>query len=158
MDRKLLTKALGKIPYGLVIIGSRHGNGIAAMVATWVTQVSFYPPLIVAAIESDSSMRMTIDESGVFSVNLLPSGGIPIAKKFLKSQSTDTASVAGHAVRRGEHGSPLLTEAVAAFECRVVNRVPTGDHILFIGEVVDVSEAGNGEVLTLRETGWKYQK
>jgi hypothetical protein len=28
----------------------------------------------------------------------------------------------------------------------------------FIGEVVDASSRKNGEVLTLRETGWRYQR
>jgi flavin reductase (DIM6/NTAB) family NADH-FMN oxidoreductase RutF len=158
MDREILRQVLGKIPYGILILGSKTESGVSAMVATWVTQVSFKPPLLAAAIEADSTMRRLVEKSGYFSVNLLPSGGKGVAKSFLKSQPSNGTSVSGHQYRAARHGSPFLSEAAASLECRVTEFHTTGDHILFVGEVVEAEVRRDEEVLTLKETGWKYQK
>jgi flavin reductase (DIM6/NTAB) family NADH-FMN oxidoreductase RutF len=158
MEKGLLNKVLSKIPYGLVVIGSTSGDGFAAMVATWVTQVSFKPPLVAAAIESGSAMRGSIEKSALFSLNLLPAGGKDLAKDFLKSHPSVGSAINGHDFRKGKHGSPFLVEATASAECRVIDRFATGDHVLFVGEVVDAVVKKEGDVLTLKETGWKYQK
>jgi flavin reductase (DIM6/NTAB) family NADH-FMN oxidoreductase RutF len=34
-------------------------------------------------------------------------------------------------------GSPLLTDALAWFDCVVERNVPAGDHIVFLGRVID---------------------
>jgi flavin reductase (DIM6/NTAB) family NADH-FMN oxidoreductase RutF len=158
MDRTLLKHALGKIPYGLVVLGSKGEDGAAAMVATWITQVSFKPPLVAAAIETGSSMRANIEKLGHFSVNLLPAGGKGVAKDFLKSHTAAGHRIHGHEFVGAKNGSPFLAEAAAAIECRVIERFKTGDHLLFVGEVVDVVVNGEEDILTLKETGWKYQR
>jgi flavin reductase (DIM6/NTAB) family NADH-FMN oxidoreductase RutF len=150
--------ALGRIPYGLYIVGSVNGDRIATIVANWVLQVSFHPQLVAVSIEQESHMRRHIDASGVFSVNILPAGGKDIAQAFLKSTEPVASQIHGREFRRALHGSPFLLDALACIECRVVRRVDAGDHFLFVGEVVDAAAHHEGEALTLRETGWSYQK
>jgi len=149
---------LGRIPYGLYIVGSVNGDRVAAIVANWVVQVSFHPQLVAVSVEQDSQMRRHIDSSGVFSVNILPAGGKELAQVFLKSNEPVVNQIQGREFSRALHGSPFLREALACVECRVVQRVEAGDHILFVGEVVDAITHREGEALTLRETGWSYQK
>ncbi|RLF05208.1 MAG: hypothetical protein DRK00_05025 [Thermoprotei archaeon] len=36
--------------------------------------------------------------------------------------------------------APILKDAVAALECKIVKMVETGDHILVMGEVVDAAK------------------
>jgi flavin reductase (DIM6/NTAB) family NADH-FMN oxidoreductase RutF len=158
MDQSLLKHALEKIPYGLMVLGSESDTGAAGMVATWITQVSFKPPLMAAAIEIGSSMRSNIEKSGYFSVNLLPAGGKGVAKDFLKSHTATGKRIQGHEFETAKNGSPFLKEAAAAIECRVIEHFKTGDHLLFVGEVVDVVVNGEQDILTLKETGWKYQR
>lgn len=149
---------LGRIPYGLYIVGSLDQGRIATIVANWVLQVSFHPQLVAVSVEEDSHMRSHIDSSGVFSVNILPAGEKDLAQVFLKPDEPAANRIHGREYRRALHGSPFLLDALACFECKVVRRVEAGDHILFIGEVVDAATHREGEALTLRETGWTYQK
>jgi flavin reductase (DIM6/NTAB) family NADH-FMN oxidoreductase RutF len=39
--------------------------------------------------------------------------------------------------RIGQTGAPLLSDALATLECRLVDQHPGGDHTIFIGEVLD---------------------
>ena len=61
----------------------------------------------------------------------------------------------------GETGVPLLSNAIAAVECRVVETVAQGDHHIVVGEVVGarVNKAPSGRAddasLAMRDLGEK---
>jgi flavin reductase (DIM6/NTAB) family NADH-FMN oxidoreductase RutF len=158
-DSETRAIALQRIPYGLYVIGSKHGDVPATMIANWVTQVSFHPPSVAVAIERDSRMHEYIKSSGLFSVNILAAGGKETAKAFLKGPEEVDGKIGGFPYVRGKGGTPFLEVAAAAFECVVVGDRDTGDHVLFIGEVTDAFVAARGDdVLTLKDTGWKYSR
>jgi flavin reductase (DIM6/NTAB) family NADH-FMN oxidoreductase RutF len=147
------------IPYGLYVVGSLNGTVPATIVANWVTQVSFSPPWVAIAVEADSRMREYIGRSGFFSVNILPSGGRDLAKAFLKGPEARGDTIGGKRFEPGKNGAPFLLDASASFECRVVHTLDVPDHVVFIGEVLDAAlRSGGTDVLTLRETGWRYNR
>ena len=152
-------RVLELIPYGLYVVGSLHDGEPAAIVANWLMQVSFAPPCVAIAVEADSRMRAYIGASGFFSVNILPSGSRATARAFLKAPEGKGETIGGRPFVRGKNGTPYLPEANASFECRVRDTFDVPDHVLFVGEVVDAVLRKEGEnVLTLRETGWRYRK
>ncbi len=158
-DRETAGRVLEHIPYGLYVVGSLNGRVPATMVANWVTQVSFSPPWVAIAVEADSRMREYIGRSGLFSVNILPSGGRDTAKAFLKAPEATGDTIGGKKFERAKNGSPFLVDASASFECRVMRTLEVPDHLVFIGEVVDALLRREGtDVLTLRETGWRYNR
>ena len=53
-------------------------------------------------------------------------------------------------------GSPVLESALGWVECRVQGSLPSGDHILFVAEVVEAGQNHDGTPLTLKEAGFKY--
>lgn len=151
--------ALDRIPYGLYVIGSLNGDVPATMIANWVMQVSFHPPCVAVAVESDSRMHGYIRGSGRFSVNILPAGGKETAKAFLKGPEAVAGMIGGFAFARGKGGTPYLEAASAAFEAAVTGETRAGDHTIFIGEVTDAAVYSRSDgVLTLKETGWRYTR
>lgn len=158
MDRKEARNVLSQFPYGIFVVGSREGGRPQVMIATWITQVSFFPQMVALSLETDSKMADAVRQSGFFSLNLLPKDGKEIAASFLKTPEVTATSIGGHAYAEALNGSPFLLEATASLECRVVHRSMTGDHELILGEVVDARTHREGEVLTMRKTGWNYQR
>lgn len=158
MDRKESRRVLSRFHYGLYIIATQGGNLPDAMIATWVSQVSFVPQLIAVAIEVNSHMLQNLEKSGYFSVNLVPAGGKEIAASFLKPRKSTKSTVGGREFTTLTNGSPFLRDASACVECRIRQRVESGDHMIIIGEVVDARTQKEGDVLTMRETGWQYQR
>jgi flavin reductase (DIM6/NTAB) family NADH-FMN oxidoreductase RutF len=158
MDRQEARNVLSHFPYGIFVVGSREGGLPQVMIATWITQVSFFPQMVAMALETDSKMAHAVRESGFFSLNLLPENGKEIASSFLKTPGVTATSIGGHDYAEALNGSPFLLEANASLECRVVHRMMTGDHELVVGEVVDARAKREGEVLTMRATGWNYQR
>ena len=57
---------------------------------------------------------------------------------FFKPAQKDGDKISGEPYRKGANGQPILTNAPASVECKVVQIVEQGDHHIVIGEVVDV--------------------
>ncbi len=149
---------LRQFPYGLYLLGSSRNGHALVILANWVTQLSFSPPLIGIAIEIGSRMHQYISDSGFFSVNVLPEGGADLAKDFLKSQDPKDKRINGHPFSLARHGSPIIEDASSCLECRIVDSIETGDHTLFIGQVIQSQVNSVSPGMTLKESGLSYFK
>ena len=156
MDPEQKKRALRKIVHGVYVIGVKGGGTANAFTATWVSQVSFEPPLLMAAVRKDSISFRMIEESKVFTVNFLGAGQKPLAQHFLKPAHLGGDKLAGVAHRAGATGAPVLEEAIAFVECRVRQIPPAGDHSLVVGEVIEAKVQQDVEPMSLKETGWQY--
>ncbi|HLE30223.1 MAG TPA: flavin reductase family protein [Anaerolineales bacterium] len=157
MDTATKKTVLRMFTYGLYAVTARHGDEASAMTANWVTQSSFEPPLIALAVEADSHTRKVIEASGMFAVNIYETGQRELAGQLGKTWAKHHEKFDGVATRPGPAtGSPLLDAALGWVECKVVGSVPSGDHVLFVAEVVEVGLNREGAPLTLKEAGFKY--
>ncbi|HLM76997.1 MAG TPA: flavin reductase family protein [Rubrobacteraceae bacterium] len=53
-------------------------------------------------------------------------------------------------------GAPLFDEAFAHLECRVVNKMEAGDHIVYLGEVLAANLRRPADILTDFDTPMEY--
>ena len=149
--------ALRKIPHGVYVVGVKQDAQLNAFTATWLTQVSFTPPLVAVGIKKDSHSFEMIKQGRVFSVNLLGKDQKSVAEHFVKP-----ATVVGEKLKDVRHhigktGAPVLDEAIAYVECEVREIAnERGDHALIIGEVVEAGVHRDEPALTLVDTGWHY--
>ena len=157
MDLQAKKVVLRKIPHGVYVAGVRNGAELNAFTATWLTQVSFTPPLIALGVKKDSGSFEMIKQGGVFSVNLLGKEQKSIAEHFVKPASVVGEKLKGVRYTTGKTGAPLLEEAIAYLECEVREIANEhGDHAVVIGEVVEAKVRRDEPALTLLDTGWHY--
>ncbi|MBI3972962.1 MAG: flavin reductase family protein [Chloroflexi bacterium] len=159
LDAKAKETALRQFTTGLYVVGSKgHGDAINGMTANWVAQVSFHPPLVAVAVEQDAHTCRLIDEGRVFSVNVIRAdeAAEDIVGKFVKPARRAGNKLEDEEFTTGETGAPLLARALSWVECRVVAQHQTGDHILYVGEVVGADVNREGEPLVLAQLGWHY--
>ena len=156
LDAEAKKVLLRKIPHGLFICGVREGDVINGFTASWVTQGSFEPPLVVMAVRSDSTSHGMIERTGRFSLNVLRSDQKDLAAVFFKPQSGVGGRFDAAPYNEGPLGLPLLKEAIGGLECEVVGSIAHGDHSVFVGEVKSAALLEDGEALNLATTGWNY--
>lgn len=156
MDPEVRKNALRRIVHGVYVIGVKGQGRLNAFTATWVSQVSFEPPLVAIAVRKVGVSHPMIEESRVFVVNFLGSGQKPLAQHFLKPAHLGGDKLAGIPHRLGVTGAPILEEAAAFVECEVRHIYPVGDHSIVVGQVVEAGASGEVDPLTLKETGWHY--
>ncbi len=155
MDLQAKKAALRKIPHGVYIIGVKQGSMLNAFTATWLTQVSFTPPLVALGIRKDSHSLAMIQQDRVFSVNLLSKQQKAIAEHFVKPSAALGEKLKEVRYRLGKTGTPILEEAIAFVECELREVANThGDHALIIGEVIEAGVHRDEPSLTLSDPGW----
>jgi flavin reductase (DIM6/NTAB) family NADH-FMN oxidoreductase RutF len=145
-------------PYGLMIAGAMDGESPVGIVLTWAMRVSFHPPLVAVAIERESRIRDAVKSSGYFTISFLPrETGTAMAREFL--QASRGGWPLGAPLAHSPSRLPRLESALAWLGCRVCHEIATGDHDTVIGEVIEWGGTpGTGEILSLRDTGWRYHR
>lgn len=156
LDAEAKKILLRKIPHGLFICGVAEGEVVNGFTASWVTQGSFDPPLVVMAVRADSTSNGLIQRSGRFSLNVLAADQKDLAAVFFKPQQGIGGRFDAAPFQLGPLGLPLLDDALGGVECLLVGQVAAGDHTVFVGEVKSARLHRDGAALELAATGWQY--
>lgn len=136
LDPTILSHIAGYLSSGASVITTRTGGAPAGVTSIPVTPLSVDPPALVICLPADSSMATAVMEAGYFAVNVLGDGQQGLAARFAPTRDKRFQGVA---LRPGVSGVPLLSDAIAHLECRVIDQVPTTGHVLFIGRVDEAS-------------------
>jgi flavin reductase (DIM6/NTAB) family NADH-FMN oxidoreductase RutF len=156
-SNKHLAAALGRIPSGLFVITARQGEAETGMLASWVQQCSFEPPLITVALRQGRDIAAWLTEGAPFTVNILDESQTDMIIHFGRGFSLNEPAFAGLEVKRPKGCPPVLVESLAYLECQVMNRYPTGDHDLFVGRVIAGELLGEGHSMVhIRKSGFHY--
>ncbi len=133
-----------KFTYGLYIVSSQYDGKKNGYVANTVFQVTAEPPQLAVSCSKDNFSANIIDKSGKFGVsilhtetpkNIIGTFGYKSGKDIDKFESVKFIT--------GKTGVPVVTEGcIAWFECKVVQKLDVGSHIIFIGEVTDTGFTG----------------
>lgn len=129
-----------KYPEQLVIAIAKDRNGKANPVTLgWTMIASGNPPMMAIAVAKKHYSIEAITHSECFTI-AFPSVEMADAAMFFGSRSgrqvDKFAEFDCETEPAKEIDSLLLNDAVANFECTLESQVPTGDHIVFIGQVV----------------------
>jgi flavin reductase like protein len=79
-----------------------------------------------------------------------------IGTAFFKHVEPVDGKFGNYAFEAGKNGAPIISEAPAAVECKVVGFHELGDHSVVIGEVTEGHLKRESEPLTLKECGFNY--
>ena len=158
MDPQQKKVALRAINYGLYVLTAADGGDVGAAGVNWLTQASFEPPLVVAAVKADSGTAAIVERTGAFAVNVLGEDQLDIGKAFFRSTTVEGDKVNGYRFEPGaETGAPILLDLAYWFEVRVTDTVAKGDHTIFVGEVVNAGVRDDSVTpMLLRSTGMNY--
>lgn len=151
-----IREALKRLTYGVYVITTRHRDEVNGFTASWVSQVSLKPPLVMACVGKSHVSCPMIEEGGVFVVNILGKEQKEFSRLFSVPLKGTEQERVGVPYRLGKVGAPILEEAAAYFECMVLNSIETGDHMLFVAEVVDGGVGRDATTLTTDDISEYY--
>lgn len=126
------------------VVGAFDDGRANAMVAAWHTPLSFSPPLFGVSIAPKRHTYDMIARSKEFSVNFLPASSAGLLAALGGSKGSDVDKFTAFNISRDtplKSNTPILTDAYAAFECKLVEDRRFGDHQLLVGEIVAVHTA-----------------
>ncbi|MBD3771536.1 MAG: alpha/beta fold hydrolase [Rhodobacterales bacterium] len=133
-DARTLRDALGCFATGVTVVTTLDEEGQpVGLTANSFTSVSLDPPLLLVCIAKTASSLDALEAAENFAVNVLHIGQQPTSNLFAKAGEDRFAATPWS---RGHNGAPLLSGALANFECRRHALHEGGDHVILVGEVV----------------------
>ncbi|MFE0851125.1 flavin reductase family protein [Streptomyces rochei] len=141
----LLRSAFRRHAAGVAVITARGEAGPVGFTATSLTSVSTAPPLLSFGIGTGSSSWPVVSEAEYVGVHVLGEHQEELAATFARSGADRFA--APTAWRDGPEGVPVLDGVLAWLVCRIVGRVPAGDHRVVLAEVLLGDPEGAGRPL-----------
>ena len=154
-----LAQALGRIPSGLYILTARSGERATGLLASWVQQAGFEPPMLTVAVRRDRFVGDWIAESGRLTLNQIPVGGKALIRHFGRGFAPDEPAFEGLAVLpHAAHGGPVLEAALGYLDAEVAGELAGGDHRIFLARVVagDVLHPEAEPLKHVRSNGFHY--
>ncbi len=125
-----------KLAATVTVVTVQGEGGRNGLTATAVCSVSAEPPQLLCCINRGASSLEDIRRAGVFAVNILKPAHRELAERFAREPSGETRFAVGNWAT-GPAGAPVLADATAWFECRLVDLIEAGSHAIAIGLVTD---------------------
>ena len=132
MDELAFREAIAHFATGVTVVTTTYEGRPAGMTASAVCSLSLDPILLLVCIDNRLPTHTAIEASRRFAVNVLGEGDEDLAHRFARPAQDKFAGVA--LVEGSE--PPVLGRAIASFVCEVQERVPGGDHSIFVGRVL----------------------
>ena len=147
---------------GLITSNGKHGNNI--MSAEWTHQVSYSPGLIAVSIGKSTATLENIKSSKEFGVSIAATDQRVMVSVAGNNSGKDIDKIKalkelGFEFYKAKKSDVLLVNgAVLNIECKLVNKVGVGGHILLVGEVVDAQLNKGKEPLAYHKLKfWKLE-
>ena len=132
-----ISAALAQIPSGLFILTAQHEERRMGMLASFVQQVCFDPPMVSVAVAKGRAIMPLISESRQFGLCQLGADDKVMLRKFTAGLAPNEDPFLGfELVDSHLHNLPLLSGAISYLECELTCHMDVeGDHDLFIGTI-----------------------
>jgi len=129
--------ALGQFATGVCIVAAApKGFGPVGVTVNSFTSVSIDPPLILWCLKIESVVYPAFAAAERFSINVLAADQRKLSDHY--------ADKTRHTLDRGSYvddaaGTPVFNNAICSISCVVNSRYNAGDHVIILGEIVDIS-------------------
>lgn len=123
----------------IVLVGSGNKEKPNIMAAAWCCPLSFDPPIFGVSIAKGRFSYELISKNKEFTINV-PSEELKDVVKTcgtVSGRELNKFSKTGLTPEFGQLGAPMINECHASLECKVIEEKEVGDHIFFVGEVVN---------------------
>ena len=140
-----LKNAFGRFATGVTLAGCQRPDGSPLMITVnSFTSVSLNPALVLWCLENKASSYDAFMASPSYSISVLAAGQQALSERFAGHAPTPLGK---NEFEVWETGSPIMKNALAAFDCRIVDRHMAGDHVILIAEVVKFSSRSGAPLI-----------
>jgi flavin reductase (DIM6/NTAB) family NADH-FMN oxidoreductase RutF len=133
---KTFDPVLGRVPSGVYILTIGTGPRATGMLASWVMQAGFEPPMVSVAVKLGRYVCEWLSEGQPFVLNLVGEGQKTFLRHFHEGFEPGKPAFEGLTISHCARGVPILCDAVGHMECEPVRHIDSGDHRIFLANVV----------------------
>jgi flavin reductase (DIM6/NTAB) family NADH-FMN oxidoreductase RutF len=154
---KNLGSALGRIPSGVFILTLARDGIETGLLASWVQQCSFRPPMITFVVQRGRPIAEFLTNNAVFTLNILEAAQTDMIAHFGKGFTLADDAFKDLDIQRAAPHGPILQEAHAYLHGMVLDCRPAGDHDLYLAEVTAGGLLDDSQPMVhVRKNGFHY--
>ena len=127
---------LGRVASGVYILTVGTGERATGMLASWVLQAGFEPPMVSVAVKLGRYVEEWLTAGEPFVLNMLAEKQFDFLKHFGSGFDINEPAFEGQATTLCPRGVPILTDCLGYLECEPTSHVDSGDHRIFLAKVV----------------------
>ena len=130
-------KVFRNLSYGVYVVSTLDGTRPTGCTANSVMQITSEPASIAISINHDNYTNGCIARTGTFAVSILSEDsdpGLIGTFGFQSGKDVDKFDGTAHTIR---DGMPVLDDCCGYIVCRVIDKMETSTHTVFLGEVTD---------------------
>jgi flavin reductase (DIM6/NTAB) family NADH-FMN oxidoreductase RutF len=157
MDKNKVSTALKNLEYGVYIVTMGKGNDGNAFTASWVSQVSSEPPMVILAVNNKHQSSVLLETYGAFVINIIAHDQSVVAKTYFGPAESGYQKLKHAAlVFSPATDTAMINGACGYLDCKIVKTIPAGNHTLFLGEVLAGEQFDNVPILTTSNSKLHY--
>ena len=148
VDPDLFRSVLGRFATSVTVLSARDAKGKDhGMTVSAFASVSLNPPLVLACVDKTASIYPLLFETDAIGISVLGEHQESVSRRFAEKDADRFDDLE---IQRGARGVPLLKEAHAHLECRIVARHDSGDHTIFVASVENAAALDGHPLLYYR--------
>ncbi|WP_119155843.1 flavin reductase [Caldimonas tepidiphila] len=134
-DPRDFRQALGMFATGVTIVTARMDDGTpVGVTANSFNSVSLEPPLVLWSLARNARSLAAFRGAGQWNVHILSREQEALSNRFARAGED---KFSGLELEAAVTSAPLLSGCSARFQCRTQFEYEGGDHVIFVGEVLD---------------------
>ena len=121
---------------GVAIVTGRYGEAFHGMTANSFNSLALDPPTVLVALRHHTRTQQLVHQGQNFGVSILDIHQIGLARRFAGQTELGKPRFKGVETFEMVTGAPLISQATAFLDCKVVKEFDIGETTVFIGEVL----------------------
>ena len=153
-----IAPVLGRVASGIYILTIRHQEQETGMLASWVLQAGFEPPMITVAVKQGRYVADWLDQKTPFAINIVGEEQKSLLGHFGRGFEPDQNAFEDLEIQRIGDNLPILSQSVGYLLCTPQSHIDSGDHRIFLAKVEEgkLLDDDPKPMVHVRKTGVHY--
>lgn len=140
---RALRNAFGSFATGVTVVTTTTPAGPVGMTANSFSSVSLDPALVLWSIDKGSDRFDVFVRAERYAIHILAADQAEVSTGFAR----DPGFFAQAPWQEGADGVPELAGVLSRFDCRLQAAHDAGDHVILVGEILDVTHRPGAPLL-----------
>ena len=127
-------KTLSAFATGITVVATKYNKILYGKTINSFSSLSLSPPLVLFSLDNKSSKLNIFKKSETITINILSKKQQIISNNFAK-KNPDWKDIQYDSLK---NGNPIIKNCVSNLDCKIIDKIKKGDHIIFICKVIHV--------------------
>ena len=134
VNTKNFKKTLSKFSTGITVVCVKNNNSIYGKTVNSFNSLSLNPPMVLFSLGNYSSSINKFSKTKFLSINILSNK----QKKLSDNFASTTPKIENIKFLKGKNKTVIIPNCIANLECKLIDKIKKGDHIIFICKILEL--------------------